>query len=176
MLRPALALFLTLCGVAQAGPSMTDQRRASLDAVLRHQQSHPERVLRCGGNQGDWHTDVIAFPAGRADRLYQLYAGAGYAYRVQGGQARLVWCGRAIAPTASNWKFSGAVRTALGFPLQTVGGALPREGAMTVYSAIAGRLTTRTQDAAGRVTCQKTRYTKGQPRSSFAFDARDTCP
>ncbi|GAA0521586.1 hypothetical protein [Deinococcus depolymerans] len=73
-----------------ADPLMA-QRMASKEAVQEHSRLHPTHV--CAANGGDWHTDIVAFPAGRADRMYIFSAGAAWAFQIRSGQAALVWCG-----------------------------------------------------------------------------------
>ena len=47
------------------------------------------------GETVDAHVDVVAFPAGRSDRLYTYGYGIGRAYVLRGGKTQLVWCGKA---------------------------------------------------------------------------------
>ena len=119
---------------------------------------------------------MVAFPAGRADRMYVFEAGAASAYQIRSGKAVLVWCGQAIDTPQGGWNPSSTVLRALTFPLRTVSGTLPLERALNVYLGFAGHLTTNTLNAAGKVTCARERFDEHEPRAAFQFDARDTCP
>ena len=75
-----------------------------------------------------------------------------------------------------SWKPSSNVLRALVFPLRTVAGTLPNEGALDVFFGFSGHLTTRKLNAVGKITCTKDRFDEGEFCSSWQFDARDTCP
>ena len=161
-------LLSTLGGVAPAAASLTEQRLVALNVVAHHAHS-------CSPNGGEWHSTVVAFPAGRADRVYIFNEGAGSAYRLAAGRARLVWCGLAVTQTAA-WTPRTNVERALRFPLQTVAGHVPSEGALDIFSESNGQLWTLRQSAEGVVTCQAGHGVDELLRTAFQFTARDTCP
>ncbi|WP_407538211.1 hypothetical protein Q0M94_08860 [Deinococcus radiomollis] len=82
--------------------------------MLAHSKLHPAHV--CAYNGGEWHSDVVAFPAGRADRMYTFNDGAASAYQIRSGQARLVWCGQATDVPLNLWKPASNVLRVLIFP------------------------------------------------------------
>lgn len=161
------ALLPALAGVAPAA-SLTEQRLMALNVVAHH-------VHACSSNGGEWHSTVVAFPVGRADRVYLFSEGAGSAFRLAAGRARLVWCGLAVAQTAS-WAPRSNVERALRFPLKTVAGRVPPEGALDIFSESGGRLWTLRQTVDGAVTCRARHDLDGMPRTAFQLTARDTCP
>ncbi|MFC4637701.1 hypothetical protein [Deinococcus hohokamensis] len=171
-MRPLVTLLL-LFSSAQAA-SLFEQRQATLASVDGHGKAHPRTLQRCTMAGGEWKTDVLAFPAGRADRLYIFAYGTARGYQVRRGVAHLVWCARAVNVPPDGWTYPSNVERVLIFPLRTFAGTLPREGALDVFRSFAGRLTTRKVDAAGRVICERTHDTRN-PRSAFEFQAIDTC-
>lgn len=189
MMRPAsllTALLLALPGAALAGgtstlPSgdataLTQVRQAALRATNSYWKTHPKQQALCIDLSGEWHTDVVAFPVGRADRLYIFSSGSGFAFQVKGAQATLVWCARALDVPITTWKPGTNVERALVFPLRTVLGQVPGEGALDVYYSSGGQLEVLRRDARGRVVCRRAPTKPVWPRSAFQFDERDTCP
>lgn len=185
--RLLAAPLLLVAGLANAAPALTAptantsdlarQRQASLKAVSRHAWLHRDHFLRCADPDAEWHTDVVAFPASEAKRVYVYSFGRGYAYQILQGEAKLVWCGKTLVSGEIPTKYAGNAARALTFPLRTISGLLPVErGAMDIYSSFAGHLTTMRMNAAGKVVCSKERFDEGKFRSAFQFDARDTCP
>ena len=157
-----------------AAESLAAQRMESRNAVQLHYKLYPTHD--CAYNGGEWHSDVVAFPVGRADRMYIFNMGAASAYRIKAGQARLVWCGLATDTPQGRWKPTSNVLRALVFPVRTTAGTLPNEGALDVFFGSSGHLTTRKLSVSGIVTCSKERFDEGEFRTSWQFDARDTCP
>lgn len=157
-------------------PDLVRQRQASLKAIAQYAQLHPDHAGRCYENS-EGKTDVVAFPAGEARRVYVYLSNQGYAYQIRQGKAALVWCGQALLPGETSTKYMGNAARALTLPFRTLSGALPVEkGAMDIYFGFAGRLTTMKMNAAGKVVCSKERFDEREFRSAFQFDARDTCP
>jgi hypothetical protein len=131
----------------------------------------------------DARTVIVAFPAGRSDRLYTYGYGVGRAYVVRGARAQLVWCGKALytKEDAARWasKLPGNAARALSYPFGTKWGRLPVEtGGMDVFSDFAGYLTTMTLGVSGKIVCTKTRGNPvaGHFRSGVQLGADDTCP
>ncbi|MEF2277853.1 hypothetical protein V3W47_06040 [Deinococcus sp. YIM 134068] len=163
--------------LASASPSLVGQRQASLDAIRRHAEVHPQTLERCGPVNWDVKTDVIAFPVERADRVYVQEGYQGRAYQIRRGVARLVWCGAHPQVGEQASKLGGNVERALGIPLRTASGVLPVErGGMDIFTGFAGVVTTSRMNAAGKLVCSKRRFDGREFRSGFQFDARDTCP
>lgn len=75
--------------------SPVERRQAALEATRLHAERFPQHRERCSDVGAESHTDVVAFPAGRADRVYISAYNRGRAYLIRGDQARLVWCGEA---------------------------------------------------------------------------------
>lgn len=180
MLSFLLTVSLLAGGISAASPSLVGQRQVVMRAASRQNlaSQHPS----CGESV-DARTNIVAFPAGRADRMYIYSLGIGRAYRWRRGLARLVWCGKAIytPQDAKRWAsplFGNAAR-ALGYPFGSKWGRLPLEtSGMDIYSDFAGTLTTARTDAAGWVLCTVSRGdpARGEFADVFQFDARDTCP
>lgn len=172
-----VAALLLSPASAQTGPaqiSLLKQRQVALTAVRAHSSQHAGHG--CPGNGGEWHSEVLAFPVGRADRVYLFNLGAASAYLVRGGQARLIWCGEATTPPTSGWNPRSPVLKALKFPVRTTAGTLPVErGGLDVIQGFAGRLTFLRLNPAGRVVCQRSTPDDGNLRTAFQFDAREHC-
>lgn len=187
-MRPAsllAVLFLTLLGAALAGGTSTlpsggaaliQARQAALRATNSFWKTHPKQQAACIDLSGEWHTDVVAFPAGGSDRVYIFSSGSGFAFQVKGAQATLVWCARALDVPITTWKPGTNVERALVFPLRTVLGKVPQAGALDVYFSPNGQLEVLRRDTGGRVVCRRAPSKPVWPRSAFQFDERDTCP
>lgn len=174
-MRLLFLILLTLTGAAEATGTLFDRRQLTLKAVDAHAKAHPLHLQQCSDPGGEWKTDVLAFPASSAARLYIFSNGTARGYQITGGVAHLVWCARFVNVPSDAWTYSTPVERALIFPLRTFAGSLPREGALDVFQSFAGTLTTRKLNSAGRVTCERTHDT-GNLRSAFQFTPIDTCP
>lgn len=163
--------------LASASPSLVGQRQVSLDAIRRHAEAHPRALERCGPVNWDVKTDVIAFPVGRADRLYVQEGYQGRAYQLRRGVARLVWCGAHPQVVEQASTLGGNAARALGVPLRTMSGVWPVEKVgLDIFTGFAGAVTTSRMNAAGKVVCSKRRFDEREFRSAFQFGTRDTCP
>ncbi|GGJ86118.1 hypothetical protein GCM10008939_32470 [Deinococcus aquiradiocola] len=178
LLATAVLVSTSVCAVAEG----------KVDALFRARQATlasatgSEPGVSCGAAV-DARTDIVAFPAGRSDRLYTYGYGIGRAYVLRGGKAQLVWCGKALytRKDVARWASSlhGNAAHALSYPFGTKWGQLPVEkGGMEIYSAFAGTLTTMTMNPTGRILCSKTRGdpVAGEFRSAMQFRSDDTCP
>ena len=180
MLRPLLTLVLLIStSICASAGSKTDALFRARQATLA---ARTESDVFCG-SAVDARTFIVAFPALRSDRMYTYGYGIGRAYVVQGGRARLVWCGKALytRADAARWasKLPGNAARALSYSFGTKWGRWPVEtGGVDVFSDFAGYLTTMTMSVSGKIVCSKTRGdpVAGHFRTSFQFDARDTCP
>ncbi|MBB5232734.1 hypothetical protein [Deinococcus budaensis] len=168
---------LMLVSLAGAS-SLVEQRQAALEATRLHAEVFPKHLERCLDVGAESHTDVVAFPAGRADRVYIYGYNRGRAYLIRGGQARLVWCGERLLPErrAAASAFRGNAARALSFPFRTAAGALPVErGEMDIFRSFAGRLSTLRMSRTGEIVCSQNHFEEGELRTAFQLDARDIC-
>lgn len=163
-------------GLSRETVPLTQARQAALSTTGNYWKTHPKQQAACIDLGGEWHTDVVAFPAGKSDRVYIFSSGSGFAFRVRGNQATLVWCGRATDVPLATWKPATNVERVLAFPLRTVLGKVPQEGALDVYYSPNGQLEVLRRDARGRVVCRRAPTRPVWPRTAFQFDERDTCP
>lgn len=171
----AVLLMVIPAGAGSRSDDLFQARRAMLSA-----RTEPD--VFCGAAV-DARNDVVAFPAGRSDRLYTYGSGIGRAYVRTSGRLQLVWCGKALytGAEAARWgsKLPGNAARALSYPFGTKWGRLPTEtGGMDVYSSFAGTLTTMTLSASGRVVCARTRGdpVAGEFRTALQFGPGDSCP
>ena len=94
-MRSRVVLVALLPRVARAALPRFEQRVATIKAVQVHAKAYPHHLRQCSGPGGEGQ-DVLAFPAGCADRLYSL------AYRTSGAEIiihTLVWAGGTTGPT-----------------------------------------------------------------------------
>ncbi len=154
----ALLIALSCLGAAQTS-SLNAQRAHTLRAVGHYFETHLQAIQRCGVDARDSESTggTFTFPAGRADRFYQLSYGQGFAFQVKSGQARLVWCGVYLdQPGNVASKLPGNLISAFRTPMRTLSGVLPVErGGMDVWKAFNYTLTVTKLDVQGRRTCQK---------------------
>jgi hypothetical protein len=98
MSRLLLAVML-LATSATSATSVCASAESRAGALYRARQAtlaaRTEPDVFCGAAV-DARTDIVAFPAGRSDRLYTYGYGVGRAYVLRGGKAQLVWCGKAL--------------------------------------------------------------------------------
>lgn len=176
LLAVALLSVTPICmGAASSAGSLVQARQATLVA-----RAEPD--VFCGAAVDD-HNEIVAFPAGRSDRLYIYGYSIGRAYALRAGRAQLIWCGKALytKEDAARWasKLPGNAAHALVYPFGTKWGHWPAEtGGMDVFSSFAGTLTTMTLNKAGKIVCSRTRgdLAAGDYRSAIQFGADDTCP
>lgn len=177
--------LLLAVGLLSVPPISTDAARSASSLFQARQAtlaSRAEPDVFCGAVV-DARTDIVAFPAGRSDRMYTYGYGIGRAYVLRGGRAQLIWCGKALYTKgdAARWasRLRGNAAHALSYPFGTKWGRWPVEtGSMDVFSSFAGTLTTMTVNAAGKIVCTRTRGdpVAGEFRSAVQFGADDTCP
>lgn len=180
----ALSLAVFSAALAGGAPTrlpedaaaLTRARQATLRTTAAYWKAHPKQQAACIDLSGEWHTDVVAFPVGRSNRVSIFSSGSGFAFQVKGSQATLMWCARALDVPITTWKPGTNVERTLVFPLRTVLGKVPQEGALDVYFSPNGQLEVLRRDARGRVVCRRAPSTPVWPRSAFQFDERDTCP
>ncbi|WP_155297775.1 hypothetical protein [Deinococcus kurensis] len=170
-----LFLLLSLLGgvSAQVAPLVT-ARQQTLALTQQHDRQFPGHRCTSGG-QGDWHTEIVVFPTGRADRVYTFSYGVASAYQLAGHRTRLVWCAKAVG-APEGWEPTALAR-ALAFPLRTTAGALPAErGGLDVISSVAGQVLFTRLDGARRRVCQRATPPDETLRTAFRLNARDHCP